>query len=64
MGSRYMGETWRLKRWFDQIGRFARYARLASDPLRATNDAVGAKIAAALRIGSTSELSVEASKAS
>ena len=42
----------------------ARYAHLASDPLRAANDAVGAKIAAALRIGSTSEPSVGASKAS
>jgi len=29
----------------------ARYAHLASDPLRAANDAVGAKIATALRIG-------------
>jgi integrase len=42
----------------------ARYAHLASDPLRAANDAVGAKIAAALRIGSTSEPSVGASNAS
>jgi len=29
----------------------ARYAHLASDPLRAANEAVGAKIASALRIG-------------
>jgi site-specific recombinase XerD len=42
----------------------ARYAHLASDPLRAANDAVGAKIAAALRIGSKGELSPVASKAS
>lgn len=40
----------------------ARYAHLASDPLRAANDAVGAKIAAALRIGSKGEPSVVASK--
>jgi len=41
-----------------------RYAHLASDPLRAAKDAVGAKITAALRIGSTGERSVVASKAS
>jgi integrase len=33
----------------------ARYAHLASDPLRAANEAVGAKIATALRIGAPAE---------
>ena len=42
----------------------ARYAHLASDPLRAANDAVGEKIAAALRIGSKGDSSVGTSKAS
>ena len=42
----------------------AGYAHLASDPLRAANDAVGAKIAEALRIGSKSDPGVGKSKAS
>src|SRR5208283_2411001 len=40
----------------------ARYAHLAADPLRAANDAVGAKIAAALQTGSTTEPVVPARK--
>ena len=40
----------------------ARYAHLAADPLRAANDAVGAKIAMALQTGSTTETAVPAQK--
>jgi integrase len=40
----------------------ARYAHLAADPLRAANDAVGAKIATALQTGSTTETPVPAQK--
>ncbi len=40
----------------------ARYAHLAADPLRAANDAVGAKIATALQTGSVTETPVPAQK--
>jgi len=40
----------------------ARYAHLAADPLRAADDAVGAKIATALQTGSSTETPVPAQK--